>query len=237
MTPEIGGPPATPALLRGLSPDEQREALSRGNSRRLVKGQVLFEQAAAAEALCLVEAGRLKLTQVTAAGQTVTVRFTGPGELCAAIAVLDGKSYPFSAAAVEPSRVRLWTRPVLRELFRKWPRLETNLIEVVGTHSREMLDRFRELATEPVPQRVARALLRLARQGGRPGPEGILIERVTQQDLAELTATTIYTVNRVLSEWVAQDILRKGRARLLIRSEKGLAEIAEATEATKPRRP
>ncbi len=237
MTPESGGPPSTPSLLRGLSPDDQREALSRGNARRLVKGQVLFEQAEAAEALCLVEAGRLKLTQVTADGQTVAVRFTGPGELCAAIAVLDGKAYPFSAAAVEPSRVRLWTRPVLRELFRKWPRLERNLIEVIGTHSREMLDRFRELATEPVPQRVARALLRLAQVGDRPGPEGILIERVTQQDLAELTATTIYTVNRVLSEWEAAGVVRKGRGRLAIRSERRLTEIAEATVESKPRRP
>ena len=228
----------TPPLLRGLSPAEQREALSRAVARRLVKDQVLFRQDETAEALCLVESGRLKLTQVTADGQTVTVRFTGPGELCAAIAVLDGKTYPFSAAAVEASLVRLWTRPVLRELFRKWRVFESNLLEVVGTHSREMLDRFRELATEAVPQRIARSLLRLARLGGRPGTDGgILIERVTQQDLAELAATTIYTVNRVLSEWETEGLVRKGRGRLVIRSEKRLVEIAESTPEARPPRP
>lgn len=228
----------TPPLLRGLSPEEQHEALSRAIVRRLARGQVLFRQDEAAEALCLVETGRLKLTQVTADGQAVTVRFTGPGELCAAIAVLDGKTYPFSAAAMEPSLVRLWTRPVLRELFRKWRVFESNLLEVVGTHSREMLDRFRELATEAVPQRVARALLRLARLGGRPGADGgILIDRVTQQDLAELTATTIYTVNRVLSEWEAEGLVRKGRGKLVIRSEKRLSEIGESAREPRSGRP
>lgn len=229
---------ATPPLLRGLSPEEQREALSRAIARRLAKGQVLFRQDEPAEALCLVETGRLKLTQVTADGQTVTVRFTGPGELCAAIAVLDGKSYPFSAAAVEPGLVRLWTRPVLRELFRKWRVFESNLLEVVGTHSREMLDRFRELATEAVPQRVARSLVRLARLGGRRGADGgILIERLTQQDLAELAGTTIYTVNRVLSEWETEGLVRKGRGKLVIRSEERLSEIAESARDARSGRP
>lgn len=216
-----------PSLLRGLAPDEQREVLTAAGSRRLAREQVLFLQGDLAEALCLVEPGRLKLTQVTADGQTVTVRFTGPGELCAAIAVLDGKTYPFSATAVEPTRVRLWTRPVLRDLFRKRPRLETNLLEVVGAHSREMLDRFRELATEPVARRVARALLRLV-PGGRLGADGVLIERLTQQDLAELAATTPYTVNRILSEWDAAGVVRKGRGKIVVRSERRLAEIAEA---------
>lgn len=216
-------------LLRGLSTEEQREAVSRAVSRRLAKGQVLFRQDDPAEVLCLVESGRLKLTQITADGQSVTVRFTGPGELCAGIAALDGKTYPFSATAVEPGLVRLWTRSSLRALFRKWPVCESNLIEVVGMHSREMLDRFRELATEAVPRRVARSLLRLARLGGRPGAEGgILIEGVTQQDLAELTATTIYTVSRVLSEWEADGLVQKGRGRLVISSEKRLAEIADS---------
>jgi CRP-like cAMP-binding protein len=222
---------AQTSLLRGLTQDEQRDVLSKAVSRRLAKGQRLFLQGEPAEALCLVETGRLKLTQVTADGQTVTIRYTGPGEFCAAIAVLDGKAYPFSALAVEPTRARLWPRNVLRDLLEKWPRLERNILELVGAHTRELLDKFRELATEPVPRRVARALLRLVRLAGRPGMDGVLIEHLTQQDLAELTATTLYTVNRVLSDWEAHGILTRGRGRLLVRSRTRLEGIAEqATE-------
>jgi CRP-like cAMP-binding protein len=227
VTPEHGDSPAAPSLWRQLSLEEQREVLSRATTRHLSKDQILFQQEEPAEALVLVESGRLKLTQITVGGEAVTVRFTGPGELCAAIAVLDGKTYPFTAMAAEATRVRLWTGPVLRDLFRGVPRLQINLLEVVGSHTREMLDKFRELATEAVPQRLARAVLRLTRLGGVHGPEGVVIERITQQDLAELTATTLYTVNRILSEWESAGILRTGRGKLIVRSEPRLARIAE----------
>ncbi len=199
--------------------------LAKGEPRELAKDRTLFRQDDPADALILVESGRLKLTQVTATGQAVMVRVTGPGELCAAIAVLDGKAYPFSAVASEPTRVRRWTAPVLRDLFRRHPRLESNILEVVGAHSREMLDKFRELATEPAPHRVARALLRLAPSGRRTA-EGVWIEGTTQQDLAELTASTLYTVNHILGEWEADGILERGRGKLLLRAPARLAAIA-----------
>jgi CRP-like cAMP-binding protein len=141
--------------------------------------------------------------------------------------VLDGKAYPFTAQAAEDTRVRLWPRALLRELFRTIPRLEANLLEIVGAHAREMMDKFRELATEPVPQRVARAVLRLVETSGRPRPDGLQVDRVTQQDLAELTATTLYTVNRILSEWETEGILSRGRGRLVIHSEERLRRSAE----------
>jgi len=219
--------PASP-LLRGLSPDEERAVLSRAATRRLRKGQVLFLQEEPAEALYQVRTGRLRLSQATPDGQVVTLRFTGPGELCAALAVLDGRSYPFTAIAVAATVVFAWNRGVLAEVFRLHPRVERNLLDLVGTHAREMLDKFRELATEPVPRRLARALLRLARLGAHGRDGAVLIERVRQRDLAELTATSPYTVNRVLSEWETRGILEKRRASLTIVSPDRLRKIAGA---------
>jgi len=225
MVATTGGSASSP-LLTGLSPDEERDVVSRASSKRLRKGQILFLQDDTAQALYQVQTGRLRLSQATPNGETITVRFTGPGELCAALAVLDGKSYPFTATAVAPTVVLLWSRRVLGEVFRAHPRVERNLLDIVGAHGREMLDKFRELATEPVPHRLARALLRLVRLG-RPRPEGgVLIERVRQRDLAELAATSPYTVNRVLSHWEAQGILERRRARLIIHSQGQLRRIA-----------
>jgi CRP-like cAMP-binding protein len=222
--------PASPSaakLLVGLSKGEQSEVLSASLSKDLRRGQTLFHQDEPAEALYLVEAGRLKLTQLTASGQTVTVRVVGVGELCAAIAVLDGKAYPFTASATEDSKLRLWPRARLREVFRRVPRLESNVLDIVGAHTREMMDRFRELATEPVPQRVARALLRLAQTSGQRTAEGVVIEGVTQQELAELTAATLYTVNRILAEWESDGVLSRGRGRIVIHSEPRLQRLCE----------
>jgi CRP-like cAMP-binding protein len=214
-------------LLDGLQDTERQRVLAEARERPLAKGETLFRQEDPAEALHMVAEGRVKLTQLTPEGQEVIVRLCAPGEVFGGIAVLDGKSYPFTALAVEPSRVLQWRRAALREMFQAVPRLEGNVLGIVGSHAREMLDRFRELATEPVPRRLARALLRLV-PNGRQATDEVVIEGMTQQDLAETAGTTLYTVSRVLSEWEALQIVRTGRGRVHLLSLRRLRGIAEA---------
>ena len=73
---------------------------------------------------------------------------------------------------------------------------------MVARHFVQISDRFRELATERVERRVARALLRLLRQVGRRVEDGVLLDvTLSRQDLAEMTGTTLYTTSRILSQW------------------------------------
>jgi CRP-like cAMP-binding protein len=215
-------------LLRSLDASERQRVLSKAQERRLQKGEVLFRQDEPAIALHVVALGRVKLTQLTPEGQEVIVRLCAPGEVFAGIAVLDGKAYPFTATAAESSQVLLWQRDALRALFEALPPLQANVLEIVGVHAREMLDRFRELATEAVPRRLARVLMRLAVPAAA-GADEALIEGVTQQDLADMAGTTLYTVSRVLSEWEGTGAVRTGRGRVQVRSLARLREIAEPT--------
>jgi CRP/FNR family transcriptional regulator, nitrogen oxide reductase regulator len=210
-------------IFAGLSEEECRAVLRRGTARTLPGGTVLFRQDDPAEAFYVVEAGRVKLGQVGRDGGEVLVRISGPGEAFAAIAAIDGKAYPFTATTVGETRTVHWPRGVLRELFRELPRFQASVLAVVGTHSREMLDRFRELATETVPQRLARALLRLVPAEAR---DGVALEGLTQQDLAQICGTTLYTVSRTLSEWQADGVVETARGRVAILSFARLRQLA-----------
>ncbi len=214
-------------LLSGLSPDETRQVMDGATSRRVPRGDVLFRQDEPAEALWAVAEGRVKLSQVSAAGQEIVVRLLAPGDVFAAIAVLDGKAYPFTAAATEPSRVVLWPRRRLAGLFRDVPRFERNVLDVVGAHSREMIERFRELATEAVPQRLARALLRLAGARAVGDAESAVLAGITRQDLAQMAGTTLFTVSRILSEWQDRGIVETGRGKVVLRERRALEGLAE----------
>jgi CRP-like cAMP-binding protein len=221
----VGREPAA-GVLEGLDPAEARRILDAGRPRAVRKGATIFREGEPARAMHLVEAGRIRLGQVTAAGDEVVVRMAGPGELFAAVAALDGRSYPFTATAAEPTRLREWDLSVLAELLRACPRFQANVLGIVGIHAREMLDRFRELATEPAPQRIARALLRLL---GPPGPSGERVaEGVTRRDLAAMAGTTLYTASRVMAAWQREDLVRPGRGRVVVPSAARLVELAEA---------
>jgi CRP-like cAMP-binding protein len=101
-------------------------------------------------------------------------------------------------------------------------------MRLLSERLREVQERFRELATERVAQRIARALLRLVRQAGRRVKNGVLIDMpLSRQDLAEMTGTTLYTVSRTLSEWESRGILESGREKVLVKRPHALVAIAE----------
>jgi len=196
--------------------------------RRLRRDAYLYYQGDPADHLFVLLEGRLKLTQVTPEGHQILLRYVGPGEAFAIPAILGGIDYPTSAQAVEDSLLLAWDRQSMRDLMRQAPALALRALDVVASHVREFQDRIRELSTERVERRIARALLRLARQTGRKVEEGVLIDLpLSRQDLAEMTGTTLFTVSRTLSQWESQGLVIAGRERVTIRFPHGLVAIAE----------
>lgn len=223
-------------LFQGFAPEEAERILAAGAPHVLQRGEILFREGEPATALYLVESGRVKLTQLATDGQEVIMRYQAPGDAFAAVALFDRGTYPVTARATERTRLRAWSREILPGLVRDHPRFEANLLRIVASHTREALNRLRELATESVAQRLARTLLRLGQQIGTADPDGspggpILIERINQQDLAEIAGTSVYTVSRTLAAWQEQGIVEAGRQRLRIRNPQGLAGIAHGSSA------
>ena len=220
---------AAPGLFQGVPEEGRKAALRQALPRRLDRKQVLFREGETAAAMYLVESGRLKLTQLAADGQEVLVRFVVPGEICAGVTALEGSAYPVTAQAVEPAGLLVWPRDVLRELCRVYPQIQTNILRAITGHLQDSMTRARELATERVAARVARALLRLAGQSGREVDGGVLVDHpLSRQELAEMTGTTLYTVSRLLSGWEDAGIVEAGRERVMVRSLERLAAVAEA---------
>ena len=217
-------------IFDALAPEARHEWLSQASSRQVRRNQPLARQGDTADALYLVEHGLLKLVQVTPEGHQLIVRFVVDGEPFGGVVALEGATYPVSAIAVEPTKVRLWPRATLASLLARHPQVRTNLMREMTTHMTDALTRVRELATERVGQRLAHTLLRLGRQVGEPSPDGLLLRHaLTRQELAELTGTTLYTVSRVLSRWQEAGILQSRGRKLLVRSLPRLQAIAAGT--------
>ena len=219
-----------PLLLSGLSEIEQRELLSAAHPRQLKPRETLGQQGEPADLFALVQVGHFKLAQVNAAGVESLVRFVGPGDCFGAIALVAGSRYPLSAVAAEPSRVLTWSRVTITALAERIPRLKSNILEEITRRMTGVLSMAQELATERVPQRLARALLRLAEHGGDQTSDGVhIVHPVTRQELADLTGTTLFTVSRLMSQWESDGLLRTGRGDVTIVDPEGL-ELAASAE-------
>jgi CRP-like cAMP-binding protein len=74
-------------------------------------------------------------------------------------------------------------------------------------------------------------LLRLAAQSGTRSENEAGIELTfSRQDVAEMTATTLYTVSRLLSDWERRGIIQTGRERIRILIPHELVRIAGGLE-------
>jgi|SRR5688572_9340866 len=127
-----------------------------------------------------------------------------------------------------PSAALEWMGSVTTRLMERHPRLALNALQFVASRLHELEVRYRQLATEKVERRVARALLRLVQQAGRPIEAGVLIDLpLSRDDIAQMTGTTLYTVSRIVSRFETDGLLEAGRQRVVIRDPKALARIAD----------
>jgi CRP-like cAMP-binding protein len=216
------------SLFDGLTQLQLSEIVKTAHIRKADVDEFYFLQGDPAESVFILREGRTKLTQITADGQQVLLRVIGPWSLFAIVGLVAGRIYPVSAQVSEAGSVYVWKRENLLRFIQIYPRLATNAMELMAGYVQEFQDRLREMATERVERRLARAVLRLANQSGKKTEEGVLIDlQLTRQDLAEMIGTTLYTVSRILSQWESAGLILSGRERVVIRHPHGLVRIAE----------
>jgi len=216
-------------LFRNLEQAAREEIIAMAAPIRRARGQRLFRQGAAAQSFYLLQQGRMKLTQLTPDGQLVLLRLVVPGEPLGGVAALGQQTYPVSADAAEDCVAMSWNGRTMDRLLRRHPQLAINFIELLTERLHDMQARYEELATERVEQRLARMLLRLVRRTGRRVEGGVLVDvRLSRQEMAEMTGTSLFTVSRILSRWQEAGVVESRRQRILVRHPHGLVTIAES---------
>jgi len=215
-------------LFQGASKTELEAALQIASWSRVSKGEFFFLQGEPAEAFYVIVEGRVRMSQLTPEGHQVIIHFMHPVDGMGIIVALSNTDYPLSAEAVSDTQALRWDYDSTIQLMKRHPTLALNGLRLVAGRFTELQERYRELATERVERRVARALLRLARQTGKRTEQGVLLDLpLSRQDLGEMTGTTQYTASRILSDWEKRGLIKKGRERIVILDPHGLVTIAE----------
>jgi CRP/FNR family transcriptional regulator, nitrogen oxide reductase regulator len=211
------GSTQTSDLFKGLSPEQCDQIIEDGIYQALKPKGVLFHQGDPAKYFFMVTSGRLKLSKLNENGKEIIIRYIGGGELTAAITSLQGWDYPVTAEAVEDSEVTAWDKATVLKLIETVPTIAFNLLNIVLHRMDDVQNRYLELCTERVEQRIARSLLRLMRSAGVKTPEGIRIDLpLSRQNIAEFSGTTLFTVSRTLSVWVKNGWISSGREKITI---------------------
>ena len=216
------------SLFRNLDQKGTEEIINASFQKELLAGEYFFHEDDPAEFAYVLVEGKVKLIQVTLDGHQIILGYLVPGRVFGIIALLKKVTYPVSAQAVGGCRALVWDQSKLNQLMERYPRIALNSLRIMSGQIRVFQNRVRDLSTKRVETRIARTVLRLARQSGVKIEGGVLIDLpISRQDLAEMAGTTLYTASRVLSDWEKQDIVQSSRQQIVIRYPHGLVSIAE----------
>ncbi len=215
-------------LLRDMDDPARQAILKEGHLRHVEPGSFFFHQGEASEWLYILYSGRVKLVQLTPEGEQVVVNYFGPGQGLGIIVALNEVAYPLSAEAIEPCEAVGWHRDEMKRLMLQHPQLALNGMKMMGSRFTRLQERFRDVSTKRVEQRIARTLLRLVRQFGKRVEEGVLIDvPLARQDIAEMTGTNLYNVSRILSKWEQAGWIVSYRKQVILRKAHEVVVLAE----------
>ena len=208
-------------LCTGLGPAEIHKMASCARPKAFARDETIFHQGQPARCLFLIRTGTVKITQISSSGSEVILWMYGKGNVVGMLSEPAEDYHPSSARTMEATTALVWDSATLQKLMEDYPRIRQNLSQVLMSRLHELEERFREVATEKVPRRLALALLRLSKHVGKSVQEGIEVS-LSREELAQMTGTTLFTISRVLSQWSKENVVLSRRESVLLRDPKRL---------------
>jgi len=213
------------SLFSGISLEECTKIVALARGIVFGQGSAIFFAGDPLRQTVLLTSGCVKLTQSDREGEEVILRFVGLGET-RCVECFPKYRHCSTAWAVQPSTALVWDVGQFQAFAERYPSLARNVSCILMKTLVQLEERFREISTERVSPRLSSQLLRLIDQLGKKSDSQIEIA-VSQRDLGQLIGTTLFTVNRLLSQWEAQGIVRTRRESLLVLNVKALKELSQ----------
>jgi len=190
------------------------------------KGATIFQEGDPAERIHFLFVGKVKIVKA-GPERDLILEILGPGEPVGAVAVFEGRPFPATAIALEPSGVISIPERAFFQLIEKRPEITRRLLAGLTMRLMSVNRRMADM-TGSVEYRAARLFATLAERLGQKQSNGAVFVPLplSRQEIADLVGTTIETAIRVMSRWQKEGIVETDKKGFLIRDKATLAAIA-----------
>jgi CRP-like cAMP-binding protein len=218
-------------IFRSVAPAVMNEVNRRAQRRTLQKSELLFNVGDPSDALYVIASGRIRIWIVSAAGVEVTLNVQIAGAIFGEIGMLDGSVRTAGASAMTPTELVCISRKTFFSALAQDAQLAHNVIELLCQRLRWTSARIEDAVLRPAPQRLARILGYLAQDHSRRTPRGHEITiTLTQGELAQWTAMSRESLNKLLNRWIDEGVVFQDKGVLTICKLDHLERLAESDD-------
>jgi len=197
--------------------------------RRYRKGEIVFHQGDAGDALFVIESGAVKIVLPSPGGEEEAIIATlRPGDFFGELALLDGAERSATAVAHETTTTFRLARLDFERLMEANPQLRVALLEALAAELRRLTRHVDELHFLNLPGRLARRIVGMAREADPDAAGEIRLPwGFSQSELAAMIGGTRPTVNRMLAGFADEGLLRIEHDILVVPDLARLDRVAE----------
>lgn len=184
-----------------------------GRVKSFDKNERIFSVGEKAEFLPIVLEGRIKVVRFLEVGKEIILNIFSDGEIFAIPPVLDGKTYPATATAMEKTKLLLIYKQDFHSLLEESNEFSTFIMSRMSYLMREITSSMENLATASPEKKVGKVLLKLAKKEDSNKPVKISIRR---QDIAEMVGLTTETTIRAIRKLADKNLIKIVRGKIIL---------------------
>jgi CRP/FNR family cyclic AMP-dependent transcriptional regulator len=193
------------------------ELASLAHLRCAEANNVIFNRGDPGHALMIVISGKVLILATSAAGRRLIINIVGPGEIFGEITVIDGARRSADAQAAEATEYLLLERRHFMPYLEKAPNVAIKLLRILCHRVRLATSELQDAAFLDLSRRLAKKLsMFMTLVGSSERGDGTVSIPVTQADLGAMLGVSRESINKQLSAWRIDGMIRAGRGRLII---------------------
>jgi CRP/FNR family transcriptional regulator, nitrogen oxide reductase regulator len=208
--------------FRNLPPAELDRLASIAQEKKHAKGETIFTEGDDATSVWVLFQGRLEIFKYTSDGKPRIIEIIQPKELFGTLCRLgsNNRAYPCTAVAAVDSQSFRIADNIFLEMFNRNPSMVSGVCALCSNRL-NMMQELNCSTQEPVEKRIVRTLFQLSKTHGDSLP-------YTKRQIGELSATTVETTIRTLSNFQKKKWISSSRGQIFLKEKKKLESVLEA---------
>ena len=212
--------------LRAMSKDELKAVSDSKVTRKVKKGELIFDEGEKLGGVYCVRNGVSKLAKLSSNGKDQIVKLASKGEVLGQRSVVAEEHSNLSATAVNDMEVCFVPKEAIVNTLHKNPDFTFEVLRHMAHDLREADDVIVNMSQKTVKQRIAEALLYLQNRFGEDA-DGFLSLVLSREDIANVVGTATESCIRILSDFRKEGLIKTSGKRMAIVDARKLQDLVD----------
>jgi CRP-like cAMP-binding protein len=219
-------------IFSSLEPDKRAELYKHCRRMQYPANQVIIRKGDPAAHIFFFIRGMAEMSVLSEDGRKLVLSVIKPGDVFGELARVDALEWSADLVTREASEVLVLDQEDIVPFLARYPEVSLDMISILTERVRKLSQMLEDMTFLEGAARLAKRLVDLAREFGRPIAGGIRIElQLSQQQLGHMVGMSRESMNRHLRQWREDGLIRIDECHFVITDLQALQRVQTCADS------